>query len=102
MDHFILRLECRQPIQEHLVHFLQILASALAEFGCFSRFDELIQQVGSAQLVSKVGTKSGFFQSGHKDIEMFQHVIVPISHIDTRKIPQSSHRKLRGLVTLEE
>ena len=102
MDHFILRLECRQPIQEHLVHFLQILASALAEFGCFSRFDELIQQVGSAQLVSDVGTKSGFFQSGHKDIEMFQHVIVPISHIDTRKIPQRSHRKLRGLVTLEE
>ena len=71
MDHFVLRLECRQPIQEHLVHFLQILASALAEFGCFSRLDELVQQVGSAQLVSDKGTKSGFFQSGYKDIEMF-------------------------------
>ena len=102
MDHFILRFERGQPIQEHSVHFLQGLALALAEFGCFSRFDEPVQQVFSAQLVSKVGTKSGFFQSGHKDIEMFQHVIVPISHIDTRKIPQCSHRKLRGLVTLEE
>ena len=102
MDHFILRLECRQPIQEHLVHFLQILASALAEFGCFSRFDELVQQVGSAQLAGDIGTKSGFFQSGYKDIEMFQHVVVPISLIDTRKIPQCSHRQLRGLVTLEE
>ena len=71
MDHFIFRLERRQPIQEHLVHFLQILASALAEFGCFSRFDEPVQQVGSAQLVSDIGTKSWFLQSRYKDIEMF-------------------------------
>ena len=84
------------------MHFLQILTSALAEFGCFSHLDELVQQVGSTQLASDIGTKSGFFQSGYKDIEMFQHVVVSISLIDTRKIPQCSHRQLRGFVTLEE
>ena len=102
MDHFVLLFERGQPIQDHSVHFFQGLALPLTEFGRFSRFDEFVQQVGTAQLANNKGTKSGFFQSGHKPIKMFQHIIVPIPQIDTLEIPQRCHRKLRWLVAFEE